>query len=296
MKWKKPEWYSKVETAGCGRKIRTGQKFAVGVGALFEAGVREGLSLDDMRSGNVEFDLIPNENATPPVGLDNYFIEYPCCTIINADCLDHLWRFDPKTFDLVITDPPYGMKIKAWQDHHAPVSWDDEYPTGAVSAIIEDKLCGLPRLASYFFCRWDNLWDDEKRKGDFPLRKPNSVLVWHKIGVGGGSLGDVEHSHGRDYEMALFYPRLPDHKFKKRPRSVLTYERPGNDAHPTEKPVEMLKEMMSWYDFETVFDPFMGSGSTAVAAKEMGKHFLGFELDKTYYNRAVQRLAETPRG
>jgi hypothetical protein len=55
------------------------------------------------------------------------------------------------------------------------------------------------------------------------LPTPTSTLVWHK--VNSGAAGNTKHEHTRDYEMALFYAG-PEHKFKKRPKSVLTYRPP----------------------------------------------------------------------
>jgi DNA modification methylase len=243
---------------------------------------------------------------------------YPCCTIINDDHRDHLWRFSQKSFDLIfdliVTDPPYGKRLEPSQKHHGRTDWDDEFTSFEVTALL-----GLARVGSYVFCEWDNLWKYEARAPEFEmatpeatgapydsdmyptitvtaegrtvnnLPKPKSALVWHKLG--GGSQGDCAHEHIRNYEMVLFYPG-PEHRFKKRPRSVLRHKAPGNNAHPTMKPVGLIQEILSWYDFETVLDPFVGSGTTAVAAKKLGKHFLGFEANKTFFNRAVQRLAE----
>jgi len=48
--------------------------------------------------------------------------------------------------------------------------------------------------------------------------------------------------------------------------------------------------MLEWYDFETVLDPYSGSGATARAAKEMGKHFLAFEIDPAFHAKSVIRL------
>jgi 16S rRNA G966 N2-methylase RsmD len=285
------------ENQGCGRKIRTGEQVTELLTSVMSSKI---LALD-------EHEVQSYEGKGPLVGVSDklsariqkaqelqweakdFALEYPCCTIIHGDCRDHLWRFPARSFDLVVTDPPYGMDLTVWQEHHGKLDWDGEYPVGVVQAIIDDKVSDLARLGSYFFCRWDNLWDHEKRTGVFALRKPKSVLVWHKVGTGGA--GDTEHEHTRDYEMALFYPG-PEHKFKKRPPSVLTCRPPGNHAHPTQKPVEMIKKILSWYDCETVLDPYMGSGTTAVAAKERGKHFLGFEANEKYYQRAIQRVAE----
>src|ERR1700722_2706745 len=85
---------------------------------------------------------------------------YACCTIIRDDCRKHLWRFPRHTFDLVVTDPPYGLRMTATQEHHAPIDWDDSFPVGI---LIRMRL--LPRLGSYYFCRWDNLWNYQERMG-----------------------------------------------------------------------------------------------------------------------------------
>jgi len=239
---------------------------------------------------------------------------YACCTIINGDHRDHLWRFNANSFDLMVADPPYGKRFKPSQKHHGSPDWDDEFTSFEVTALL-----GLARVGSYVFCEWDNLWKYEARAPDFSdlepgivntkgesdmyptlsvtpggvvvnnLPKPKSALVWHKLG--GGSQGDTAHEHIRDYEMVLFYPG-PEHKFEKRPKSVLRYPAPGNNAHPTMKPVGLIEEILGWYDFETVLDPFMGSGTTAIAALKLEKHFLGFEADETYFNRAIFRIAE----
>jgi DNA modification methylase len=199
--------------------------------------------------------------------------DFDCCTIIEGDCNDHLWMLPPGSIDLVVTDPPFGMNFVsgARKEKHAAIVGDDALPIETINQLI-----GIPRLASYFFMRWDNLWEH----GALP--KPKSVLTWIKPGTG---MGDLEHEHGRAEEIAIFY-NGPEHKFKTRPSTIIKADRTGNQLHPTQKPVELISEMLSWYDFETVLDPYMGSGTTARAAKLAGKHFLGFEIDPLYYKKA----------
>jgi len=69
-------------------------------------------------------------------------------------------------------------------------------------------------------------------------------------------------------------------------------ERLKNPMHPTQKPVKVLERIirMATNLGDTVFDPFMGVGSTGVAALNLERRFIGFELDKLYYNAAVKRL------
>lgn len=277
---------------GCGRKIRTGQRYESLIKQVLESVVHRKHENPSSGQAVVDLEVPPDilKDAHLLLSTGEFGYEYPCCTIIHDDCERHIGRFPPRFFDLTVTDPPYGMNFTATQKHHGDIDWDKEFPFGNVGAMIDAKICDLARLGSYFFCRWDNLWDHEKRTGVFALPKPKSVLVWHKVGGGGGT-GDCLHEHTRDYEMAMFY-RGPEHKFMRRPKSVLSFKAPGNNAHPTEKPVDLIKEILGWYDFETVFDPYMGSGTTAVAAKKLKKHFLGFERDETYYRRAIKRIAD----
>ena len=79
--------------------------------------------------------------------------------------------------------------------------------------------------------------------------------------------------------------------------NVLEYAKDGGGYHPTQKPVKLLEDLIKTYsnDGDTVLDFTMGSGSTGVAAKRTGRHFIGIELDEHYFNIAKQRI-ETSRN
>ena len=68
----------------------------------------------------------------------------------------------------------------------------------------------------------------------------------------------------------------------------------GNKQHPTEKPIELMKLYIenSSNQNDTVLDPFMGSGSTGVACKNINRNFIGIELDENYFNIAKKRIEE----
>jgi hypothetical protein len=250
---------------GCGRKIRTR-----------DADMWSNLA-DKMRREQPP----TAERKVLEAILRQHPLEYSCCTIVHGDCGKHLKNLPTSYFDMVVSDPPYGMNITSGQAHHGPVRWDSKFPF----AKVKYDLLPLAKVGAYFFCRWDNLMEARLH-----LPKPKSMLVWTKPGAGG--TGDCAHEHIRDYEMAFFYGG-PKHKFKKRPRSIVVHSGSRNPGHPTQKPVDLIKEIFSWYDFETVLDPYMGSGTTAIAALECKKHFLGFEADKKFYLRAIHRIAET---
>jgi site-specific DNA-methyltransferase (adenine-specific) len=175
----------------------------------------------------------------------------------------------------VVTDPPFGM------------SFVSNHRTVKHGAIANDSCPGLLKWACaipaehsrYVFCRWDNLLD---------VPKPKSLITWVK---NNWSMGDLEHEHARQTEVALFYPG-PRHRFPKgRPQDVIIAPRTGNDNHPTEKPVQLMRAIIEWTS-GLILDPFMGSGTTGVAAVSIGRPFVGVEIDPGHYETACRRISE----
>lgn len=196
--------------------------------------------------------------------------------IIRGDCLEVMRSFADKSFDLIVVDPPYGMQFRSnyrIKKHNAIVG-DDVFPVEAI-----DEFKRLARCAVYVFCRWDNIAE---------LPKPKSVLAWVK---NNWSMGDLKHEHGRQWEACLFYP-MEEHEFINRIPDVIYADRTGNNLHPTEKPVELIKKILAANVGQTVLDPFMGSGTTLVAAKQLGRDATGIEIDPEYCEIARKRLEQ----
>lgn len=178
-------------------------------------------------------------------------------------------------FDAVVSDPPYGMDF---QSNHRTVKHE---------AIANDKTdellvwaCGLrPTHSTYCFGRWDNVSN---------LPQPKSILTWVK---NNWSMGDLAHEHARQTEIVFFYPG-PDHSFPKgRPTDVLEAIRTGNGHHPTEKPVDLMERIIG-FTAGRVLDPFMGSGTTGVAAVKARRPFVGIEINPKYFEIACRRIAD----
>ena len=107
-------------------------------------------------------------------------------------------------------------------------------------------------------------------------------------------MGDLEHEHARQTEVACFYPG-PSHRFPKgRPTDVIECPRTGNIHHPTEKPVALMWAIVRWTE-GVVLDPFMGSGTTGVACAQLGRPFVGVEMDPTHFATACRRIEEAYR-
>ncbi len=195
-------------------------------------------------------------------------------TIYHGDCREILPLLDP--VDLVLTDPPYGMAFRSNYrlERHDRIQGDDCLPVAIISEAIAKA-----RRAAYVFCRWDNL-------GDMPPAR--SVLAWVK---NNWSMGDLEHEHGRQWEAICFYPKA-GHEFVKRIPDVLTADRTGNDLHPTQKPVSLIVKLLAANVGETILDPFMGSGTTLRAAKDLGRKAIGIEIEERYCEIAANRLRQ----
>jgi site-specific DNA-methyltransferase (adenine-specific) len=198
-------------------------------------------------------------------------------TMINlllGDCLEEMKKIPDGSVDLIVTDPPYGMNFQSnyRKEKHRKIDNDDRFPVE-----VFDEFFRIASKGVYVFCRWDNLHS-------FP--KPKSFLVWVK---NNWSMGDLKHEHGRQWEGIAFY-NMAGHEFVKRIPDVIHANRTGNKLHPTEKPVDLMETIIRSNVGETVLDPFMGSGTTGVACKNLNRKFIGIELDPTYFEIAKKRI------
>ena len=193
--------------------------------------------------------------------------------LICGDCREILPTIG--RFDVVVTDPPYGMNFVSNHRHvkHKVLAYDnEEWPLQFAVSI--DAL-----HSSYIFCRWDNI---------VVVDKPKSAITWVK---NNWSMGDLNHEHARQTEIILFYPG-PNHYFPSgRPTDVIKAMRTGNNYHPTEKPVSLMRAVIEW-TLGDVIDPFMGSGTTGVAAVSLGRKFTGIEIEPKYFDIACWRIAD----
>ena len=201
------------------------------------------------------------------------YYEHNGITIYHGDCREIMPELGK--VDAVVTDPPYGMSfVSNYRSvQHMAIANDDDVD-------LLRFACNIPVSHSkYIFCRWDNLND---------VPKPKSYITWVK---NNWSMGDLNHEHARQSEGILFY-KGDNHFFPlSRPTDVVQTKRTGNDLHPTQKPVDLMEAVIKWTD-GLVLDPFMGSGTTLVAAKQLGRKAIGIELEEKYCEIAVKRLSQ----
>ena len=205
-------------------------------------------------------------------------------TLYHGDCREVLPDLPP--MDLVLTDPPYGINYVS----NAGVGKGTK-PITNDGARLSLRLYRsvFPLLKAehiLWFTRWDAWPDVWVEMGQwFPMR---GMLIWDK---GTPGMGDLHH-WGLSYEMiaSAGSGRISGG----RDGSILRHNGvpPGVRIHPTEKPVSLLSYLITKLEAQTVLDPFAGSGSTLVAAKQLGRHAIGVELEERYCEVIAKRLAQ----
>ena len=193
--------------------------------------------------------------------------------------------------DMILTDPPYGINYSSnWKTktEKFPVLKNDDNDSRLL-AYSEFARILKNNSVAIVFASWKNVAVDiQELQKYFDIK---NVIVWFK---GGGGIGDLKHTLSTDYELAIVCHKGKCRLRGKREGSIWKFNKvnPSEMLHPTEKPTDLLAHMIEKYTDENdvVFDPFMGSGSTGVAAGKTKRNFIGIEIDDKYFEIAKRRV------
>jgi DNA modification methylase len=189
-----------------------------------------------------------------------------------GDCLEYMKSMPDKSVDAVITDPPYGVGIAEWDNEIPPVKF------------IQECLRVSSGLVLLFGAAPARL--QREILSTYPT--PDRVLIWSPKFT-------LSHtgSNGMSYRYHPIYLWNMPYKSK------LVWDVLDNPTecgnwwkHNCTKPISLMRELVGMCDYTTIFDPFMGSGTTGVAAIQLGRNFIGCEIDPTYYAIAEKRIKE----
>jgi len=186
-------------------------------------------------------------------------------TLYLGDCMDILPTLDK--VDAVITDPPYGIGIakNPVRQAHEKLDWDNAPP--------DKSLIDMCVNAGNVAIIWGGNY--------FDLPPAQCFYIWDKQQPLNFSLAMCE--------MAWTNKKAPAKIYR---QSVLSYEK----NHPTQKPVELMVFCIEQLKMpETILDPFMGSGTTGVAAVQMGRKFIGIERERRYFDISCERIRNAQR-
>ena len=246
-------------------------------------------------------------------------------SIITGDLFDIIPKLPHNFADLLIADPPYNIEKNFNGSHFHPMSFDDyaSYTEKWIS-IVEPIL--KPNASVYICCDWKSsaaieyvlsrhftvrnriTWQREKGRGAKRNWKNAMEDIWFATKSSGDDYTfNVDAVKCRRKVIAPYtadgkpkdWEETSDGKFRDTfpsnfwdDISIPYWSMPENTAHPTQKPEKLLAKLIlaSSNKGDMIFDPFMGSGSTAVTAKKLERHFCGTEQNELYCAWAQKRL------
>lgn len=214
-------------------------------------------------------------------------------TIYHGDCREVLADLGD-TGDVVITDPPYssgGFQESGKAGGSIGTRGSDSIALDNLSTRGYQRLLrSVLRLCNQadevlMFTDW-RMWvhtTDAIEEAGWRVR---NMLVWDKTTMGMGLPWRNQH------ELIAYGKRTPAAMRDGKHGNVLRAKRSGNDNHPTEKPVDLCQTLILNSGDGVVLDPFMGSGTTLRAAKDVGRSAIGVEVEERYCEVAAKRLGQ----
>lgn len=202
-----------------------------------------------------------------------------------GDCLELLKSLQDNSVDLVVTDPPFGVNFQSHRrkEKYEHIQNDDNLEF-LPELMVELNRVLKPDTHIYMFCVFKTI-DVFKQEFEKYFELKN-IIIWNKGNFGTGNYYRFK------YEMVLFGQKgnkpMKNHSFA----DVLDCNGTGNEFHPTQKPIDLLKIFIQNSSDENgvVLDTFMGSGSTGIACKQLNRNFIGFEIDDEYFRIAQERI------
>ena len=226
--------------------------------------------------------------------------------IYNEDCLEGMKRIPDKSIDMILADLPYGTTRNKW-DSIIPLDplWEQYHRViknnGAIVLTAQtpfDKVLGVSNLK---YLKYEWIWQKNIATGHLnakkmPMKKHENILVFYK------------KTPAYNPQNLIYSPRINKRakngsnygkagnsnfsEYTNYPKSILEFSHDINTTHPTQKPVALFEYLIKTYSNEgdLILDNVIGSGTTAIAAINTKRNFIGFELDKNYFDIANDRI------
>lgn len=210
-------------------------------------------------------------------------------TIHCAEASALLSLMPDQSVDLVVTDPPY---LCGYRDSKGRTVKNDTKDNADAVLSVFDEVYRVMKQDSYCisFYGWNSVAEFTARWKNLGFRVVGH-FVWEKPYA--SKSGFAHYHHESAFLLAKGRPLQPYYKIK----DVLPWQYTGNHSHPTEKPISAITPLIHSFSKpgDMVLDPFLGSGTTAVAAALAGRDYIGIELDGTHCRTARKRLTGVRR-
>lgn len=210
-----------------------------------------------------------------------------------GDCLTIMKQMPDKCIDLIVTDPPYSrntitahsrkgvrnlgdLSIQEFFYRHMYEQFARILKDGGIIFTFCDDLFYPVLFASSYNCLQGHsliTWDKGHISFGRPIRKRHELIMYCSKGSGGKFYATEKRSH---------FP------------SIITHKRITDKEHDAQKPIPLIKDLLEHFSKEgdLILDPFLGSGTTAVASKSLGRRFIGIEISEKYCEIARRRLQQ----
>ena len=197
-------------------------------------------------------------------------------TMLNVDCMEYMKTLPDKFFDLAVCDPPYGIGAggenfkngtsKTSKDYYKINDWDIKRPE-------KEYFNEILRISENSIIWGGNYFSD-------CLPPFRCFISWDKT-IHGNSYADCELAWTSFSKVARYY------------RENISQTNSEGRIHPTQKSIKLYEWILANYakPGQKIFDSHMGSGSSAIAANNLGFEYVGCELDSDYYEAACKRIA-----
>lgn len=198
----------------------------------------------------------------------------------NIDCIEYMHTLPDKHFTLAIADPPYGIG-KDWKKRNKGAVFADTTYNNA-SRPSAEYFAELKRISQHQIIWGWNYFADL-------LGNTNYLIVWDKMSANNKAF------HYSKCEIAYTDIHIPCNIVHIEWDGYrMGRERGMKKIHPHQKPIELYEWLLQNYakQGDTIFDPNLGSGSSRIAAYNLGFDFIGCEIDETYFALQEQRFAK----
>ena len=220
--------------------------------------------------------------------------KYELNNIYNEDSYQAIKNMPDNSVDLVIIDPPYEIETHGVGFHKKSDYCDKIFSKGLHTGVNNEIIDEIVRIQKsvnlYVFCNKNQLLQYFDYFKDYNI----DLLVWHKT----NPIPTVKNKYLSDLEYIIFIRDSGVKLYGDYSTLSKLFQTTVNKndkkffSHPTIKPLNIIKTLIknSSKQNEIVVDFFLGSGTTAVAAKELNRRYIGFEIDKEYFKIAKDRL------
>ncbi len=209
-------------------------------------------------------------------------------TVTQGDCLKLMATLPNGSIDFVLTDPPYLVRYVSRDGRKVPNDNNDAWLKPAFAEIYRLLKPDSYAVSFYGWNRADRFLA--------AFRAAGFSIVGHLVFAKryASSVRFVRYQHEQAYLLAKGSPQKPACPIS----DVIEWRYTGNKLHPTQKPLAALIPLVQAFSLSSqiVLDPFCGSGSSLVAARQLGRQFIGFDISAEYAAIAARRLNAHPQG